>query len=260
MLQKNVRKRIVLNEISQFVDFLAYERGLSEKTRLAYESDLTAFLSFLSTNRSGVAGDIAVGSITHDDVLSFQEYGKKNGLAENTLARRLVAIKVFFAYLRDEKLIDFDPAAMIYARKRNKILPHSLSEQSMCKLLTAPPENTRDGIRDRAILELFYSSGLRVSELAGLQMESIRFDEALVRCTGKGSKVRLIPLGTGAENALKKYYAESRPKYMPDVFEQSVFLNRLGRKMSREGVWGIVKHHSRAAGLGDDVSPHWIRH
>ena len=247
-------------EISQFIDFLAFERGLADKTRSAYESDLTQFARFLV--RCGVAQDgrPSFRETTADHILGFQEEGRQAGLAESTLARRLVAVKVFFAYLRAEDLVSVDVAAPISAGRRSRTLPHVIGEAEVARLLAAPSADTRDGLRDRAILELFYASGLRVSELAELTRDSLRFEEALVRCRGKGSKVRVVPLGASAEAALKRYLAESRPKYRPAPLEPAVFLNPRGAGLSRVGVWGIVKRNACKAGLGEAISPHWLRH
>ena len=255
------RRSVVSSKISQFIDFLAFERGLSEHTRSAYESDLSQFISFLVTKVRGphVSG-ASFREVTTDDILSFQEEGRRVGLADATRARRLVAIKVFFSYLRSENQIPVDVADPITLGRYGRNLPHVISEDGVEKLLNAPPEGLRDGLRDRAILELFYACGLRVSELAELPLDALRFDEALVRCLGKGSKVRLVPLGSRAEAAVKRYLAEARPKYNPDPSEQAVFLNRYGNGFSREGIWAIVKRQAKRAGIGDAVSPHWLRH
>lgn len=247
-------------EISQFIDMLAFERGLSEKTRSAYESDLTQFARFLVRCGGPHAAGPSFRDATADQILGFQEEGRQAGLAESTLARRLVAVKVFFAHLRAEGLVPLDVAAPISAGRRSRTLPHVIGEPEVARLLAAPSADTRDGIRDRAILELFYACGLRVSELAELPLDALRFDEALVRCRGKGGKVRIVPLGASAEAALKRYLAEARPKYRPDSAETAVFLNPRGAGISRIGVWGIVKRNACKAGLGEAVSPHWLRH
>lgn len=250
----------MLSEISQFIDYIAFERGLSKNTRLAYESDLLRLAEFLGRSGGPHASGLSVRKVTTDEILSFQEEGRQAGLSDSTLARRLVAIKVFFAYLRSEAILVVDVAETITAGRHGRTLPHVLSEADAASLMEAPPAGTRDGLRDRAILELFYACGLRVSELAELPIEALRFEEALVRCLGKGSKVRLIPMGSTAEAAVRLYLVQSRPKYNPDSLEQHVFLNKFGEGFSREGVWDVVKRHSRKAGLGDAVSPHWLRH
>lgn len=238
------------------MDYLAFECGLAKNTRAAYASDLARFADFLARRHKRVD----VSTVTTDDILSFQEEEQRAGMADSTIARRLVSIKGLFAYLRAENIIATDVAHAIGARRQGRTLPHVLSLSQVEALLNAPSSTTRDGIRDRAILELFYACGLRVSELADLPLDGLRFDEALVRCFGKGSKVRLVPMGATAETALKHYLAASRPKYVPRPDEQHVFLNSRGAGLSRVGVWGILKRHAKQAGLGDDVSPHWLRH
>lgn len=242
--------------INPFVDYLAFERGLSKHTRTAYASDLARFADFLARRYT----HFDASAVTTDDILSFQEMEQRAGLADATLARRLVSIKGFFAYLRAENIIAVDVAHAIGARRQGRTLPHVLSQDQVEALLNAPSLTTRDGIRDRAMLELFYACGLRVSEVAGLPLDGLRFDEAFVRCLGKGSKVRLVPMGSTAEAALKHYLAASRPKFVPRSDEQHVFLNPRGAGLSRVGVWGILKRHAKQAGLGDAVSPHWLRH
>ncbi len=248
------------SEISQFIDSLAFERGLSKNTRLAYESDLWRLAEFLGRCGGAHASGMSVRDVTTDEILSFQEEGRQAGLSDSTLARRLVAIKVFFAYLRSENRIEIDVADTITAGRHGRTLPHVLSQADAASLMETPPAETRDGLRDRAILELFYACGLRVSELVDLPLDALRFEEALVRCLGKGSKVRLVPMGSTAEAAVRRYLVQSRPKYNPEPLEQHVFLNKFGEGFTREGVWGIVKRHSQKAGLGDAVSPHWLRH
>ena len=250
----------MLSEISQFIDYIAFERGLSKNTRLAYESDLSRLAEFLCRCGGSHASGMSVRDVTTDEILSFQEEGRHAGMSDATLARRLVAIKVFFAYLRSENMIEIDVADTITAGRHGRTLPHVLSEADAASLMNTPSAGTRDGIRDRAILELFYACGLRVSELAELPLDALRFEEALVRCLGKGSKVRLVPMGSTAEAAVRLYLSQSRPKYNPDPLDQHVFLNRFGEGFTREGIWGVVKRHSQKAGLGDAVSPHWLRH
>jgi integrase/recombinase XerD len=250
----------VLRQINQFLGFLAFERGLSERTRDAYGVDLRQFAEFLSERSEDVDVEPDVSLITTDDILAFQEMGRNKGLSNATLARKLVSIKRFFAYLRSEKIIQLDVAEPITTARRDRTLPHVLSEEEVELLLRAPPAGTRDGLRDRAILELFYGCGLRESELVDLTIDALRFEEGLLRCTGKGSKTRLVPLGSKAEGAVRLYLSESRPKYNPSQYEATLFLNRNGVKFSRMGIWSIVKKYVKASGLDGKVSPHWLRH
>lgn len=245
--------------IDRFVDYLAYERGLSPRTRAAYASDLRNFMQFLARRGRSTGGVACIREIGADDVSAFMEEGRRLGLADSTLARRLVSVKVFFAYLRAEGVVEVDVASQVEAARRTRRLPHVVPEDGLARMLSLPPD-TRDGLRDRAMLELLYGCGLRESELIELKIDSLRFDDGLVRCVGKGSKVRLVPMGGKAEEALVRYLKDSRWKYRPSPSDATVFLNSRGVKMSRMGVWGVVKKYARAAGLDAGVSPHWLRH
>lgn len=249
--------------INQFLDYLAFERGLSEKTRAAYGSDLRQFERFLQ--REGIVtqkpdGTVDYATVGTDPILGFQEAGRQAGLAESTRVRRLVAVKVFFAYLRRERLVPVDVAATIEVGRRHPTLPKNLGQEAMRKLLMVPSDSSPQAQRDRAILELFYACGLRVSELTALNMDAFHFEDGLLRCHGKGAKVRLIPIGSMAETVMQQYLYAIRPLFRPDIHENAVFLNTKGNRISRGGVWRIVRQAAQRAGFPESVSPHWIRH
>ena len=252
------------SDVRDWIGFLAWERGLSPRTREAYASDLRALAAFL-------AGDGAAGPAADPDrvdwravgterLRGFLEEGVRAGLSEATRARRLVAVKGFFAYLRAEGRIDADPAAGLAQARRSRVLPHALSEGAVARFFEGGAPG-RETLRDRALLELLYGCGLRESEAAGLTLDEVRLDEALVRVRGKGGKVRQVPLGSRAEAAVRAYLGpEGRPRFRPAPGEPRLLLNRFGRGMSRHAVWDVVKARAAAAGLPRDVSPHWLRH
>ena len=242
-------------EIRNFISRAAFELGLSENTRLSYESDLERFREF-----AGPARSAGLESISADDILAFVEHGRKEGLAPATLARRLATLKVFFKWLRAEKLVRRDPAAMLKSPRRARLLPHTVGEKQVRGMLATPQTATPQGLRDRAVLELFYACGLRVSELSGLTLDCLRFGEGLVRCEGKGGKTRLIPVGNAAESAIRKYLSEARPGLRPAENEQRVFIGPRGRGMTRQSLWKLVKDSAVAAGADPETSPHWLRH
>lgn len=242
--------------VEAYLGFLAYERGLSVRTRDAYANDLSAFAEFLS----GEGNAVDWGKVRTQDILRFLEAGKKAKLSDATRARRLVSIKGFFAYLKTENRIDTDPAAVVTQPRRARVLPHAIGVEAVARMLEMPPADTRDGIRDRAMLELLYGCGLRVSELSTLPIDAIRFDEATVRVRGKGSKVRLIPLGSRAEAAIRRYLDTARDLYKPAPGEPSLFLGAKGGQISRKVVWKIVKDNAVLAGIPSAASPHWLRH
>lgn len=237
-----------------FLGFLAYERGLSARTRAAYANDLAALARFLG----GDPPDWR--AVRGSDLVRFFADCRARGLAETTRARRLVAAKGFFAWLRTEGRIEADPAAAVDQPRRARILPHALPQDATERFFAAAAGDGKASLRDRAILELLYGCGLRASELAELTLDAVRFEEALVRVTGKGSKTRLVPLGSKAEAALHAYLDGARASFGPAAGEPRLFLGRGGRGLSRQSVWKIVKARAAEAGLPRDVSPHWLRH
>jgi len=263
--------------VADWLGFLAYERGLSPRTRRAYADDLRALARHLGAPEDAWPDWTAVGT---PQLLGFLEAMRREGMSESTRARRLVAVKGFFAHLRSEEKIASDPAAALVQARRTRVLPHALPQAAVGGMLdeadaaasgggTAETDARdpagasrarRDALRDAAILELLYGCGLRVSELAGLPLDAVRFDEALVRVRGKGSKERLVPLGGRAEEALRAYLRDARPLYRPAPGEPRLFLNRFGRGLTRTTVWTLVKRHAARAGLPAGTSPHWMRH
>lgn len=245
------------SKLERFLGFLAFERMLSPKTREAYRGDLVAFLSFLGRTP---LDEPDWASVTQSDVIRFLDSARKDSLSEATRVRRLVSLRVFFAYLREEGVIGHDPVAALALPHRTRQLPHILTESEVERLVQIPPDSTAEGLRDRAILELLYGCGLRVSELAGLTADRIQFEESLIRVHGKGNKTRIVPLGSKAATALRRYLAEARPAFSPAEREACVFLGKRGKPLTRQAAWQIVKRHCAAAGLPGGVSPHWLRH
>jgi len=243
--------------LDQFMDHLVLERGLSENTRQAYGHDLSEFLDFLS--RRGRAG---IQEVQRKDILDFLMEGKGKGLAASSLARRLVAIKVFFRYLTQEGLLASNVADAMDSPRLWKILPPTLSMEEVDRLLAAPDTRSTRGLRDRAILETFYATGLRVSELASLTLESLHFDADYIRCIGKGDKERVVPIGTRAMESVQKWLERGRPAYVSRGGGacRAVFLSRLGRPLTRITLWRQIRAYARKAGIQKMISPHTLRH
>ena len=243
--------------LDQFMDHLVLERGLSENTRLAYGHDLREFLAFLS--RRGRAG---IQEVERRDILDFLMESKQKGLAAPSLARRLVAIKVFFRHLAREGLLATNVADAMDSPRLWKILPPTLSVEEVERLLAAPDVSTPRGLRDRAILETFYATGLRVSELAGLALESLHFDAEYVRCVGKGDKERVVPIGERAITAVRAWLERGRSVYAAKSggASRAVFLSRTGRPLSRVTLWRHIRAYARQAGIRKEISPHVLRH
>ena len=243
--------------LDQFMDYLTLERGLSANTRMGYGHDLSEFLAFLA--RQGRTG---IQATQRRDIVDFLLAGKQQGLAPASLARRLVAIKVFFRHLAQEGLLATNVADAMDSPRLWKVLPPTLSLDEVDRLLAAPNAATLRGLRDRAILETFYATGLRVSELAGLTLESMHLDAEYVRCVGKGDKERVVPIGGRAIAAVQAWLERGRPAYAAKGggASRAVFLSRLGRPLSRVTIWRHVQAYARQAGIRKEISPHVLRH
>lgn len=241
--------------VEQFLEFLALERGLSLNTRTAYRTDLRGFVGFLLTRKVGSLGDV-----TRRHIVDFLMDCREAGLRTTTLARRLAAIKVFLRYLQQEGLLLKDVAETMDSPRLWNLLPDTLTSKEVERLLGAPDLEKPLGLRDRAILEVLYGSGLRVSELAGLTLDQIHLDEKYLRCVGKGRKERIVPFGDSARQWLERYLAEERPRLARRAPSSVLFLSNRGRALDRRSLWRSVRAYARKAGLEKDVHPHTLRH
>ena len=241
--------------LERFLDFLSLERGLSPNTRAAYRTDLVAFLRFVQRR-----GRSSLNQVLRRDVLDFLMEEKAKGLSPPTLSRRLVAIRVFFRHLQQEGLLGQNVTETMDPLRLWRQLPESLSIRDVERLLDTPDPEKKFGLRDRALLETLYGTGLRVSEATGLAVDDIHFDSGYVRCVGKGNKERLVPLGQGAARALREYLAHSRPRLTKDAAQRALFLNARGRPCDRRSVWRLVRRHGTAAALRTPIHPHLLRH
>ncbi|MGD0566257.1 MAG: site-specific tyrosine recombinase XerD [Candidatus Goldiibacteriota bacterium] len=233
-----------------FLNFLRYEKGLAKNTVEAYTSDLGLFNGFLEKTKPG--------KIDEDTLVDFIFFLKTSGHISRSIARALVAVKGFYRFLTMTGKMERSPFEDMDSFKVKGTIPEVLAEVEIEKLLSAPDLSKKEGIRDRAIMELLYSAGLRVSELAGLELTDINLEEKVVRCYGKGSKERLVPLGDYAVDALAEYI-DIRREFLKD-FSQHLFLTRLGKKFTREGIWKVVKGYAKKSGITKDVYPHIFRH
>ncbi|NOY80555.1 MAG: site-specific tyrosine recombinase XerD [Kiritimatiellaeota bacterium] len=243
--------------IEQFIAYAALERGLADSTIAAYVHDIEALAEFCESTTL-----IDPSQITRDTLLDFLEDSQNHGLGPASLARRLVAIKVFFRFLEREKLLDRNPAEPMEGPRLWQVLPDFLSVRETDALLKAFPLASKDPLerRNRTMLETFYATGLRVSELVGLRVDGVRLDEKLIRVIGKGDKERLVPLGGPAVRALRQYRAEVRPVLDRTGGSPFLFLSVRGRRLTRKRVWTIVKEAARRAGIHKNVYPHMLRH
>lgn len=241
--------------IDQFMDYVSLERGLSDNTRKAYRADLLALACFLESHHVG-----SFNAVDRKHILDFLMAEKSRGLSVNSISRRLVAVKVFFGWLQQEGMLDRNVTSAMDSPKLWKVLPSVLSTREVERLLEAPIGDDRVSLRDKALLELFYATGMRVSEVAELQLDGVHFDSGYVRCVGKGNKTRIVPFGDKARTSLQRYLADARPQFVKDKVGNFIFLTYRGRKFTRKGIWKLIKYYAKRAGVEKDVSPHTLRH
>ena len=241
--------------LENFLDYITLERGLSINTRKAYADDIRQFLDELT-----LKGVTSLSQVSRKQVLDHLMAMKAKGMSTNSISRHLVSIKVFFRYLQQEGMLDRNVTDTMDSPKLWKILPDTLSEKEVDLLLSAPDMNKPLGVRDRAILELFYASGLRVSELANLQLADLHLDEGYIRCIGKGRKERVIPAGEVSIRLLKRYLDEIRPQLTHDPNMTNVFVSRRATPLCRQRLWQLIKEYTRRAGIMKNVTPHTLRH
>ena len=244
-------------QVAQFLDHIAYERGLSENTRIAYESDLAIFVTFLQQKQCVRA----FPDVTRQHIAAFLEEQRKQEFRAATRARRMVAIKVFFGFLAAERVIPADITSVMNTPAQGRVLPRTLSETDVARLIASVNGDSVYAVRDRSMLELFYACGLRVSEITALRVSDVRLDERLVSCTGKGNKQRLIPLGDVASEWVQRYLHEARPRLAHgNTVEPSLYLTRLAAPFTRQGVFEMLRKRAGEADIGMAVSPHVLRH
>jgi integrase/recombinase XerD len=239
----------------QFLDHVSYELGLSPKTREAYGNDLASLSEYAEK-----AGVNTPREVTRPLLLSYLEHERDRGLSMNSIARRLVAIKVFFRYLVREGLLERDVTAVMESPRLWKILPGTLSVKEVDALLAVVVGKDKYAVRDRAMLELLYATGLRVTELAELKVEDLQLDSGYLRTVGKGNKARVIPFGAQAKAHVEAYLRDVRPVLAGEKVSRHVFLTVRGDKFSRKSIWKLIREHARRAGITKKVSPHTLRH
>lgn len=245
--------------IHQFLSYLELERNFSRRTCSAYAIDLGQFLTYLqahTTTEEEVPVDPA--RLTKSTVRGFLAHLHQREYARRTIARKFAAIRSFFSYLCREELLKANPTLFLATPKWDRRLPHFLDHTQIEALLQAPDRSSPTGLRDAAILELFYSSGMRLSELTGLTIRSIDFTEQRVKVTGKGDKERIVPLGGHSALALKAYL-EVRSFYHPATTELALFVNYGGKRLTGRGVQRLLAQYGRAIGL-ERLTPHMLRH
>lgn len=238
-----------------FLNFLVVEKGLSNNTLDAYGRDLAGYLEFLS--RSGVACPDHIGPSL---VVAFLAVLKERGLSPRSRARKLVSLRMFHRFLLTEGLAATNPAALVEAPKSLNKLPQTLSPSEVERLLGAPGGATCYDLRDRAMLEILYATGLRVSELVGLTLQDLQLDAGYLTTMGKRSKQRVVPLGDTARDAVLDYLQHGRYEFCGEGGCGFLFLNRSGNGLTRQGFWKMMKRRALEAGILKNITPHTLRH
>lgn len=239
-----------------FLDYLSVERGLAKNTIISYRRDLGAYYNFLDA-----IAKKTVSNSSREDIREFMLFEKDKGLSVNSIARSLTALRMFYRFLIRERLIKDDASNYIDTPKLWKKIPDVLNVAEVEKLISAPDLNCDQGIRDRAILELMYATGMRVSEVSNIKCVDVNTDIGFVRCKGKGNKERIVPLGKKAINAIMRYMEKSRPHFIKKgIQSQELFLSRSGRRLSRISLWKLIKAYALKAKIRKEIKPHILRH
>lgn len=242
--------------IDEFILFLATERGLSTNYQLSTRRSLEDFEAWLSRRQQITQP----AQVKLEHISAFLVDRKNQGLAAASIKLLVVAIKIFFRFCRHRQLTERDPAELLALPRLERYLPETLNEAEMERLLSVNLTGRPFPLRDRAMLELLYASGLRISELTGARLENLSLDERVIRVIGKGNKTRLVPVGRKACEAIAAYLAHERPGLVRPRSGSEVFLSRHGKKLTRERVWQIVKEVATLAGFDENIYPHLLRH
>ncbi|MBX9608356.1 MAG: site-specific tyrosine recombinase XerD [Gammaproteobacteria bacterium] len=241
-----------VDPLARFIDHLWVEYGLGAHSQAAYRGDLERLAAFLASRGTSLQ------AASEADLFDF--LGQADGLAARTKARRLSSMRRYYQYLLREGLREGDPTLRLAAPRLGRALPKTLSEQDVEALLAAPRVETVLGLRDRAMLEVLYATGLRVSELVSLEQAQVNLRQGVVRVTGKGSKERLVPLGEEALDWLTRYAADARPEITRGRATRALFPTQRGAAMTRQAFWYLIKRYALVAGIRAALSPHTLRH
>ena len=253
-IEKPIAERRFEHLVLDFLAYLEFERGLSRNTLDAYRTDLFQFGRFLEER------EVTALEAQPSDVASFLEALARRNASPATIHRKSACLRSFYRHLRRDGLRDTDPTATLSAPRRSRKLPQVLTRGEIEKLLSQPRGTEPASLRDRALLELMYACGLRASEAIGLELLDVDIEEGVLRARGKGSKERIVPIGQAALRALRIYLERGRPGLVKGTPEPHLFVNFRGGRLTRQGLYKIVRRHALTAGLADRMSPHTLRH
>lgn len=242
-------------QVADFQRYLLVEKGLSQNTINSYQRDINKLKVYLQQQK------LTAFTQDHFVILNFLATLKTQKLANNTIVRLVSSLRKFYRFLLETAQISVDPMLQVDSPKRQQTLPQILSQAEVARLLATPDTKTAIGIRDRAILEVMYATGLRVSELTHLKLDELHLSLGLIQTLGKGDKERLLPIGDVAIKWIHRYLDSSRPTFLkPGQSAPILFLNHYGRPFTRQGIWKNLKKIVRAAGIHKDIPPHTLRH
>jgi len=241
--------------LNNFLEYLFFERGLAKNTIDSYRRDLKSYISYLRNKNI-----LDINMTNRTTIFSYLLLMQKKGKASSSISRACAAIKSFYHYLFRERIIEEDPTEYIDAPKMEHRLPKVLSIEEVELLLRQPDTSNPLGVRDRTMLELLYATGMRVSELISISIEDVNLEMGYLRCIGKGSKERIVPIGSVAIHYLKNYIEKSRKEILNGKELSILFLNSQGKSLTRQGFWKIIKKYSKRAGIDKTITPHTLRH
>ena len=246
------------DEVRDYLEFLTAEKGFSLNTRHAYQNDLSQLCEFAEP-KAGFAGWRGVtAALLSDYVVSLRD----RGYASTTIARKIAALKSFFSFLVDEGIVKEDPSEQLSSPKIGRPLPKVLSREEVDLILAQPRRRgwAAETVRDEALLQLLYATGMRVTELVSLNVEDVNLEGRMVRCMGKGAKERILPIHQQALRSLATYLESARNRLARTIDERALFLNRRGQRLTRQGFWLILKNYAEQAGIETHITPHVLRH
>ncbi|MGJ7919911.1 site-specific tyrosine recombinase XerD [Neobacillus sp. LXY-4] len=244
------------DRLRDFIHFLIVEKGLAKNTIISYERDLRSYLNYLKTTE--LMTDL--NEVQRFQIIRFLATLKDQGKSSKTIARHIASLRAFHQFLLRDKAVERDPTVHIESPQRDQSLPKVLSIKEVEKLLDSPKVHDHFGRRDKAMIELLYATGIRVSELIGLNLGDVHLTMGFIRCIGKGNKERIIPIGRTATSALQDYLENGRHLFLKKQKDDALFLNHLGRRLTRQGFWKILKRLTHNAGITKELTPHTLRH
>jgi len=240
--------------LGDFIHYLYVEKGLSQNTLESYQRDISSFLDFLQKHKRDVR------QVDRKLVADYLKHLREKGQATSTVSRNMASLRSFYQFLVEENYLEDNPTYQLETPKIEKKLPRVLSSEEVERLLAQPQNDGFIGLRDKAMLELLYASGIRVSELVSLDVSDFNPEVGFLKCRGKGMKERIVPIGSVALEQVQEYIHKCRGRLVKKNEEKALFVNQHGKRLTRQGFWKILKKYSRSASISGEITPHTLRH